>query len=221
MRRSNRWGIAIALVMAGSVAVERTKAAAFVNLDFESATLVPYYPGFPSLLEWNFALPGWQPNNPSPTLPAVYYGTNHVGISGWYRLFDAGERPNRVLAGKYSVGFENGFVNTIFQQNGLVQTGDIAPDAKSIRMLAQGPLGVFVDGNAIPMQSLGGNAYGGDISMYAGTTAQLKILNASPSFVDNLLIDNITFSPVAVPEPLSLAALGMVSNLANRRRPRR
>lgn len=213
-------------MLLGSLSAARTQAAAFVNLDFESATVVPQNPNF-AFLDWNLAVPGWQ-NSTGSDLGIVYHGYTHVGVTGWYMLYDQQSpvfQPNTQLAGNYSVGFANGAESSTeplrFQQNFLSQTGDIAADVKSVRMLARGGLSVFVNGVAIPMQSLGGNAYGGDISMYAGTTAELKIVNTSIYNHDPLVIDNITFSPIAVPEPLSIAGAVAAVMGAARRRPHR
>lgn len=64
------------------------------------------------------------------------------------------------------------------------------------------------------MSSLGGNQFGGDLSAFAGALAELKIINVSPAGNLNVpptIVDNITFSPTAVPEPgiLTLLALGL------------
>lgn len=209
MRKPNSM-LAMAGVVVASVAAG-ARSAAFVNLDFESATVVSQNPNF-GFLEWNLAVPGWQ-HNSGADLGIVYYGGPHLGQTGWYMLFDSQSpthAPGTQLAGNYSVGFINGLringTQSSFQQNFLSQTGDISADAKSIRLLARGPFNVFVGGNRILMLSLGGNAYGGDISMYGGMTSELKIVNTSV-YNDPLMFDNIEFSPVSIPEPVSLAAV--------------
>jgi hypothetical protein len=67
-----------------------------------------------------------------------------------------------------------------------------------------------VGGVSIPMHSLGGNAYAGDISAFAGTTTEFRIVNTSPVGDQSPVVaDNIRFSPVPVPEPSSLIVIGI------------
>jgi hypothetical protein len=61
--------------------------------------------------------------------------------------------------------------------------------------------------------SLGGEAYAGDVSAFAGTTTEFKIVNTSRNIHDPLIVDNFEFSPELVPEPstLALTVLGFLS----------
>jgi hypothetical protein len=63
------------------------------------------------------------------------------------------------------------------------------------------------------MVHLDGFQFGGDISAYAGTVAELKILNAArptpTEFHAFLFTDAIQFSPAPIPEPGSAALLAL------------
>jgi hypothetical protein len=88
-------------------------------------------------------------------------------------------------------------------------------------MLATGPVLVFLDGVEIGLSALGGNLYAGDISSFAGTTAELKIANAAPvgQVHDYSVVDDISFSSIPVPEPSSMSfwIFGAASILAWRK----
>jgi hypothetical protein len=128
------------------------------------------------------------------------------------------------LAGNYSLGFSSGYANSNpgapWQQNYLSQTGAIQSNVQSIRLLATGSFAVFLGGTQIAMQSLGGNAYAGNISAFAGTTTDFKIVNTSMTIHTPVVVDNIVLSPLAVPEPsaIGLIALGAVALFAGYRK---
>ena len=90
----------VAAALAGAAVATRLDAAPFVNLDFESATIVPGS----DYLDWNFAAPGWQ-HSTGADLEGVYHGRTHYGGSGYYVLHDAQYRFTFApLAGTYSMG---------------------------------------------------------------------------------------------------------------------
>jgi hypothetical protein len=76
-------------------------------------------------------------------------------------------------------------------------------------MLAVGPFKVVVGGIQIPMISQGGNAYAGDITSFANTTAELRIISGADvgQIQGGPEIDNIVFSSNPVPEPSSFALM--------------
>ena len=79
----------------------------------------------------------------------------------------------------------------------------------------------LVNGNVVPMSHLTGNEYVGDISAYAGTTAEIKIVNAAlEGNISLLTVDNVSFSVTPAPEPSRalLALIGSGAVLARRRR---
>jgi len=81
-------------------------------------------------------------------------------------------------------------------------------------MLATGPFELFVDWVQIPMLYLGDDSYVGDISSFAGSTAQLLIINnASEDDYTPTIVDNLEFSPEVIPEPgvgVLLPVLGLL-----------
>lgn len=190
------------------------------NLTFELAHVQindPTYGG----LAWNLAVPYWG-HGPGADTSSVYYGSEHLGLSSYYLLMSATSpwyAPNTQLAGNYSLAFASGYMfgtGTGGWVNAFIsQTLPIASSARSIQLLATGPFKVFVAGSEIPMMSLGGNSYAGDIASFAGTTAELKIMNTTPEGFNNVhkptVIDNIVFSTTIVPEPSSLALVSLAS----------
>jgi hypothetical protein len=189
----------------------------FINLNFELARTTGAEPTF-GFINWNLAAPGWR-HSTGPDLGSVYYRQEHLGLTGYYMLYDSISpvyAPGTHLAGNYSLGFSSGYSSsggTIWQQNFLSQTGAIQSDVQSLRFLARGTFAVFVGGTEIPMQSLGGNAYAGNIAGFAGTTTDFRIVNTSMNFHDPVILDNVVFSTVAVPEPstVALAVLGFLA----------
>jgi len=106
----------------------------------------------------------------------------------------------------------------------ISQTAVVPADTLSLRLLAQGPFTVFANGTPISMSSLGGNQYGGDLSAFAGALTELKLVNVSAPGNLNVpptIVDNITLSPTAVPEPgtITFLALGLAAYFGLKRRP--
>jgi PEP-CTERM motif len=212
------------LLLAVSIA-DSTASQTFTNLNFERAQVVVNDPDF-GFLDWNLAVPGWSPSSGNDT-SSVYYRSPHLGISQYYLLVDSISFPSSLLAGRYSLAFASGHLTSDptspWVQAYISQTGSIPNDARSIRLSATGIFDVFVGGVSIPMQALGGNAYAGDISAFAGTTSEFRIVNTSWAVQDPVVADNIVFSSLSAPEPSSMALLGagaIVSVIIWRRRVR-
>ena len=200
-----------ALLLFTASFVLRVASQGFANLDFERARVLVNDPAF-GALDWNVAAPGWGHSSGSDT-SIVYYRAPHVGVSQYYLLVDSLSFSGSLLAGRYSLAFAGGHLSSVdpdspWVQAYISQTGVIPGDAQSIRLLATGPFGVFVGGTPIAMQSLGGNAYAGDISAFAGSSAEFRIVNTSPTVQVPVVADDITFSPVAVPEPSTVVLIG-------------
>jgi hypothetical protein len=186
------------------------------NLNFERAVVSQAVPPYVYFLDWNVAAPGWSHSTGGDT-HIVYYGNEHLGTSQYYLLMSSTSpyyAPNTQLAGNYSLAFASGYASGGWSSGGWInafisQTLPIASSARSIQMLATGPFKVFVGGVEIPMISLGGNSYAGNIAGFAGMSAELKIMNTSPEGLANIhkptVVDNIVFSPTIVPEPSSVA----------------
>ncbi|MDB4353843.1 PEP-CTERM sorting domain-containing protein [Akkermansiaceae bacterium] len=193
--------------------------ALFSNLDFESATVVPNDPS--GSLDWNLAVPDWSHSTGDDTA-RVYHEFPHVGTTQFFLLADSATSVSP-LAGQYSLVLRSGhqFGNDLSSPwvNAYIsQEGSIPVYANSLQMLAIGSFQVMVDGVNIPMISLGGDLYEGDISQYSGAMAEIKIINSANDFDQSLIVDNITF--IIVPEPSSLGLVLMSAILVIRRRSR-
>ncbi len=197
----------------------------FVNLDFEQAVVRPL-DSDGIILDWAIAAPGWSHSDGSDT-QFVYYDTTHLGYTQAYTLVDSlAPAYWRPLAGSYSILFRNGdfsYAGGGWRNAFLAQSGSIPADARSVRFLATGYFSVFVNNIEIPMVDLGGNAFGGDVSAFAGTVGELKILNrARPIAAEvgvSVMVDNIFFSPQEAPEPSVLGLFGLGALLLGWRLP--
>ena len=200
------------LLLLIAVASTTAHSQTFTNLNFEAASTTPSSSGIPFLLDWSTAAPGWSHSAGADSF--VYYGLTHVGQTQWFLLTDAMTPPSGTLAGSHSFSYVSGFdssnsSNPQWVNAYLSQTGMLPADARSLTLLATGPLGISVNGTALPLISMGGNAYAADISAFAGTTAELKFINTSAQFQNVLTIDNIAFSASPVPEPSTWLLLGL------------
>ncbi len=190
----------------------------FVNLYFEDAVVQPTIP-FYGWLDWNLAAPGWSHSSGADTYH-LFYQHGHLAGSQIYYLVDSTSPVNApgALDDQYSLAFASGYMDALSPSADWVnayisQTGLIPGGTKSLQLLATGPFTVSVGGVNIPMVSLGDNLYGGDVSAFAGNVTELKIINTSPvGLVQNLTtVDDITFSPMAVPEPSGAGLATMVT----------
>ncbi|MFG6449517.1 PEP-CTERM sorting domain-containing protein [Roseateles sp. BYS180W] len=191
-----------ALILAASAATSDL-CQAFTNLDFEAATVASNTPpsGF---LDWNLAAPGWSHSSGSDT-DIVYYGITHVGTTQWFLLVDSATQPGGPLSGSYAMRFasgrESGKPSAPWVNAYLSQTGVIPADARSLTLLANGPLAVSINGAVAPIISLGGAAFAVDVSSYSGSAVEIRFINTSQQLSDPVSIDAIDFSTSPVPEP--------------------
>jgi len=187
----------------------------FVNFNFEQATVVPTVPTY-GFLDWNLAVPGWN-HGAGPDTSIVYWGSEHLGITPYYLLMDSMSpvyAPGTQLAGNYSLAFASGHANSQDFNSPWVnayvaQTRTVPIGSLSLRLLATGPFAVTVGGVDVPMHALGGNSYGGNISAFAGSQYEVRIINTATTIHTPTVVDNVVFSSVAVPEPSSIA-LGII-----------
>jgi hypothetical protein len=189
---------------------------AFTNLDFESAVIQSHDPNF-GWLDWSLAAPGWS-HSAGDSTDVIYYGLTHLGTTQIYLLLDTNTQPYGTLAplaGEYSLAFASGFAtgpgDSEWINAFISQTGEIPVGAESLHLLATGPFSVFVGGVSIPMVSLGGDSFAGDIHSFAGTTAAITIMNTAPwgSVHTHTVVDNLAFSPIPIPEPSCLALVAV------------
>jgi hypothetical protein len=186
---------------------------AFVNLDFENATIAPTSP--PGFYPVTTALPGW----------TVSIGTNQQTEMG-YQTVSTGQTFVSLLGANGPFGFSSiSGLYSVLLQGGVTspdatisQTGLVPVLTESILFEGQagaGPLLLSLGGQNIPVLIVGTGPnytmYGGNVSAFAGQTEQLEF-SAPEGYNENNYwnIDNIQFSPSAIPEPsqFALGALG-------------
>ncbi len=200
------------LAAATTVPNSNSVAGSFINLDFESGSTTAGLEPF-GFLDWAVAAPGWSHSDGADT-QIVYNGDTHVGITQWFRLNDG---LDNLFDGNYSFSFKSGakttfgdqsWVNAYISQIGLIPAGTTA-----LQLRSTGPLGVWLGDVQVPMIALSNNAYTGDISMYAGLTKELRLVNLTdPStyYPQSIAtVDSIQFLPV----PLSPSAVFLLIGL--------
>jgi hypothetical protein len=197
------------VVLASLVSSARfAQAAPFVNLDFEQASVPP---GTGQTIDASLAFPGWTARLGSDILTQVYYDYQGED-NGLVALYDRSDPSALVplLQGQYDAYLRTQAFT--LAPASLAQIGDIPSGSKSIRILVEGfreSPDITLGNVPIPMTRVAGrgilqetDVYAGDISSFAGTTTELRIFSttAAPGVGSNV-IDDITFSPLEVPEP--------------------
>jgi hypothetical protein len=186
----------------------------FINLNFESATIIPdpngeYYPYSIAIIN---ALPGWAVNG--STQGDITYNDPALG-SSWVNLWATNGQQ---LSGNYSVLLQGGLgPGADISQTGLVPVSStsILFEAEPGAETAAGSLLVSLGGQDLSYIAVGTGPnytlYGANVSAFAGQTEELMFFAESGG--NNWNIDNIQFSSSPVPEPgaLALSALGYLS----------
>lgn len=165
----------------------------FQNLDFEAAHNLPS-PG--NSAATSNALPGWLAFSGTNVLPTIPYNI-------------ASAVPQVGLYGSNSLALSGNFDVLLSKDGSISQTGLIPADAQSLlfkgRWSSLASLGVSLGGQSLSFTAISSGAdytlYGADISAFSGQTARLAFLSPSLS---SYIIDDILFSPQAIPEPSSL-----------------
>jgi hypothetical protein len=183
----------------------------FQDLDFEQANPVGVGNAYPT----TSCFPGWQ----------VFYGTTPISVVG-LDLFSLGATtvslitPPHAIDGNYSVDLEGGAVQngSVLAAATIAQTGLIPAGTQSLLFKAvpgPGPFDVDIGDQSIPFIAVGNGpnytvTYAANISAWAGQVEQLSF-SAIPDGlgVNPWNIDDISFSPTAVPEPSPFALTGM------------
>lgn len=184
----------------------------FVNLDFESAVVVPEHFG---PLPFASAFPGW----------TGYLGANPVSEAGhnltplnspWITLY--GPPSFGILQGQYMAQLQARNVgDPAASFAALSQFGTVATETKSFWITARGPV------NTLQIRFAGAPVallpvptpenpwrYAGDISSFAGVSGELRITLGPGEFgpgLSRVSLDEIVFSSQAVPEPQAVLLL--------------
>ncbi|MBC8106060.1 MAG: hypothetical protein H7Z14_05680 [Anaerolineae bacterium] len=211
--------LSIACSFALSIA-DRAGAAPFVNLDFEQSMVQP---GGPLFVPTGVAFPGWTARVDNANFNSV--GHNYIGIgepvvSVWDR--EVLGQGMLLLEGQFMAFLETNADGNRFTS--LSQTGDVPVGTRSLTLLCdgrRGPPGFKVDGTTVPMVFLSGGLsramYGADITQFAGTTVELRLVSGTLTGENNgkRTFDDLRLSPIAIPEPAigvaPLAAIIMVT----------
>jgi hypothetical protein len=199
----------------------------FQNLDFESAN-VPYPTSGVSGYPFAEVLPSWTGYlDTNQAAGAVYNGVSGGGTLTSLVTADT-TYPNdgRVIAGRFTAALSAGYYglsNPILAPAAIAQTSLTPVTAKSLTFAAfflgtQGDLAITLDGVNIPFVALGAGPnytiYGGDVSALAGLTGELRFSErpiSNPSAT--VFLDNIQFSDQPIPEPGTVALLGLGASL--------
>jgi hypothetical protein len=172
----------------------------FLNLDFESAYNLPGNPGNGELVSVSNALPDWTAYQGDVALSDIYYVSNSLGYAGAVTL----EGGSLALSGSFSVG--------LYVGGSISQTGLVPDNAESLQFEAyiNGPLfSVTLDGQKLSYSALSEGpvytVYGANIP--AAMDGQMETLAFSSG--EDIVLDNIEFSSMSVPEPSAGALLGL------------
>ena len=187
----------------------------FINLNFEGADLSGLVLNNPPAgwLAWADGAPGWSSSVSSLDL-SLYYVSPHVGINPWYLLLDRQGGSE----GRFAMSMKNGVSDpqdprSPWTHTYLTQTALVPVDSRSLSLWAEGRFAVHMNGTPLNVVSLGGNLWGADVTSWAGTVSELRIFNISPQsdLGDEIVVtlDDIQFSTTVVPEPSTLALMGL------------
>lgn len=175
----------------------------FQNLGFEQATVF----GDPTPAAG--ALPFWVGYINGVPIANIFY--NDVSIGGAaVSIHDTSSHFYPALLGSYSVLLQGSGAGPATSA-AIAQTGQLPSDAVSIRFWASplsNNLQVWLDGQSIPLFILGAgpsyNILGGDITVHAGQTRELRFVGPANG---GGFFDNIQFSNQPIPEPSAVSLL--------------
>lgn len=220
---------AICLTLALFSLAQGASAQGFVNLNFEQANIVSASGGYTpadayDALVASSALPYWTVREDGTVCTAIWgapvaLDETSVALLTASNGYYSGYVP---LQGSYSIqlyAYADAPSN-YYHTASISQTGQIPTGTQSIQFLMVSPPvanGVIqaspivtINGASINLSAIstsgGVMTMAGDISAYAGTTADLTILcqatpGSFPTDENIFTLDNIQFSPQAVPEP--------------------
>jgi hypothetical protein len=199
-------------------------AQSFSNLNFES-TSGSGIPADGIWLNWSLAAPGWQHPSGGDSV-FVYHKSPPAGsIAQYYFLVDSTSTIWSPLEGQFSLALVSGHYNrndaTSPWVNAYIeQTGYIPQDAQSLQLFAQGEFTLTINSTQVPITTLDSELYGADISGYAGQVVSMRISSASTEVQAPVIVDGLSFSLQAVPEPSSAALLimGLAAGILAKRR---
>jgi len=198
---------------------------AFQNLNFENANpvLIVPSPAYPYAVTPSSALPGWSGSINGVPVTQVILNTYSLGTASIDILGPGWEQPNPgIIGGDYTVflqAFNTGQGNVSLWQNGTIPANAASLQFKAWQEpTANEAYSVSFAGNSLlPVALSYGQGpsgqpytvYGVDIAPYAGDTGRLEFTAVAGNGESGIELDDITFSPNAVPEPSTVALLVM------------
>jgi hypothetical protein len=205
----------IAIVAAVSIFTISACGQGFINLNFESAYSLPGNPPRPNgeSVSVTNATPGWTAYGAGEPYLDIYYVSNYFSGAATDVELEGG---SLALSGEFSVG--------LYQNGSISQTGSVPAEAASLQFEAEDP--ESNPGTLVPSDlnvTLGGQSLiysllseGPDYSIYGanipssldGQTEALAFACEGPGS-GNVLLDNIEFSPMSVPEPGPYGLIGV------------
>ena len=204
------------------------QAAAFTNLNFESASIVPVASSWQCSVDVAAALPGWSVFWQTRKAPFVSYDGMWLDSSGVSILDTNAPCGNpyqiylrRAFQGNFTVALQGGFSLTNYperQSASVAQTGLIPACADTLRFDASleqisgtnAPFSVSVGGENLPFHVLvthsSYNEYGADVSRFAGQTKEIRF-TAYPKLwslpINDVYLDDIRFTGPPTPVPFT------------------
>lgn len=177
---------------------------AFVNLNFQSATLSSDRPWYYEVSTGS-ALPGWTVQIGGNSPDQIFYNTITLDAAG-VTLQGPDSLAFPPLPGSYSVYLQSSSIFTpVVASASLSQIGFVPTTANSLQFVGLEGYGngqVSLGGEVLGLSVLdrSGNyiLYGADIRSLAGSTQELRFTSM---YHVGLYIDDIRFSSVVVPEP--------------------
>ncbi len=185
----------------------------FINLNFESGTVVPVVIDGVTYAQFGPAFPGWTGYFDSSVVTYANYNNPNLGRTG-IGLLDQNS-PVFGTISNFTAELQGGTAVNDFDVS-LAQTGLVPMGTLSLRFVAfNSRNNFFVSMNGQPLtlsilQDWGTfKEYGADISSFAGQMTELRFTKGHglAQFGD-LFLDEISFSPVPEPSTWALFALG-------------
>lgn len=212
------WSSGVLFVLTGPVL--RAQTHVFTNLDFESARIPSgAQPG--SSVPMGMAFPGWSMGGQSNGFPIVKLDVSYDSSFSTYNvsIYDSHATDGIVpLQGNYSAVVVTGGSQPLSME--LSETGMIPIGTKSVLVEAASSLpgvplkievAAFPSGSgpfpaimAVPLQTTPTyTVYGCDVSAFAGLTSSITLdFGSGPGDpLDKIEVDDVMFSPNAIPEP--------------------
>jgi hypothetical protein len=201
-----------------------TSAQSFSNLNFESSATT----GIPAdgiWLNWGLAAPGWQHPVGGDSVFVYHKNPPPGSIAQYYFLVDSTSTIWSPLEGQFSLALVSGHYNRNDPSSPWVnayieQTGYVPQDAKSFQLFAEGEFTLSINSTEVPITTLDSHLYGADVSSYAGQLVSMRISSTSTQVQSPVIVDGLSFSPQAIPEPsgAALLVMGLAAGILAKRR---